>query len=292
MDNIKLREIRNNLDLYIGASENWADSYFVHDAEFKTLLLNKAKLERMFKRYLIDIAPKLIDKIDWTKFTEVTADESDWLDESDYEDATSSARDELNIALASTITAMIVAGILSARIEAPEGIVSKLSQMTTADLTAYIQSAAEKNAGALVTQIDKTTRDRINNAVASAIRDGGSSIQNVKDNLQGIIDNPDRAQLIAHTESVNSYATGRHDYAVDSGAAYHDWETESGKPCPACESCAGDGFIPVGEEFSGGYTTPADSHPDCYCIESFQWEVTDATTGDVIETFDLGDLSP
>ena len=63
MNKIKLRKIRDELDIYLGASENWANSYFEHDEQFKNLLKNKAKLERLFKNYFHNIAPKLINKI-------------------------------------------------------------------------------------------------------------------------------------------------------------------------------------------------------------------------------------
>lgn len=273
----KLREIRDATDIYIGASENWADTYFIHDEQFKTLLLNKAKLERLFNQYFHRIAPKLIDKVKWDKYEKIIADETEqeWLTSTDFNTAVSADSTDLQLLLVDVLTAIIIAGILSSKEDAPkevQALKTKLNQMGNKDLSAYIEESSKAHSADLVTKIDETTRQRINNTVTNGAKTG-QSIQELKNSLSDVIDNPKRAELIAHTESVNAYSTGRRDYATDSGAKTHVWETQSHKPCPLCVACANAGEVPIDQPFANGWYSPADAHPDDYCVVTYNYNV-------------------
>lgn len=273
----KLREIRDETDIYIGASENWADTYFIHDAQFKTLLLNKAKLERLFNQYFHRIAPKLINKIKWDKYEKITADETEqeWITNTDFDTAISADSDDLQLLLVDVITAIAIAGILSSKEDAPkevQALKTKLNQMGNKDLSVYIEETSRSYSADLVTKIDDVTRQRINTTVTNGFNTG-QSIEELKKSLLDVIDNPKRAGLIAHTESVNAYSKGRRDYATDSGATTHTWETQSRKPCPLCIACANAGEIPINEPFANGWYSPADAHPDDYCVVIYHYNV-------------------
>ena len=102
-------------------------------------------------------------------------------------------------------------------------------KVPTATLSARITKSAQKYAGDLITNINQTTRDRINNLVNEALRDGLTQ-EEAAQLLNDVLNDPARAEMIAHTETVSAYSRGRADYADESGAIAKIWHTQSGKP--------------------------------------------------------------
>jgi hypothetical protein len=65
----KLKKIREQLDVFITGSDlPWAKEYTNDGEHFENLLKNASKLERNVKKYFKQLAPKIIDKIDWDKY--------------------------------------------------------------------------------------------------------------------------------------------------------------------------------------------------------------------------------
>jgi uncharacterized protein with gpF-like domain len=142
-------------------------------------------------------------------------------------------------------------------------------------LTQRILDQAQKKAGSLVTEINQTTKDRINQAISKGL-DKGWSVDQMKnyllhpdDGTRPIINDEYRAELISRTESVGAYSRGRDDSANEWGATGKIWETQSGNPCPDCQECEDDGEIPFDDSFGPGWDTPDDSHPGCFCIVTY-----------------------
>lgn len=86
--------------------------------------------------------------------------------------------------------------------------------------------------------------------------------------LVGIINNPVRAEMIAQTESVNSWSLGQVSYVRETGARTKVWEALAG----ACTLCAPFGGIKMelDDEFPGGVLRPA-RHPLCRCSVCFEY---------------------
>ena len=52
--------------------------------------------------------------------------------------------------------------------------------------------------------------------------------------MQAIINNPVRAEMIAQTESVNSWSMGQYNYAAETGAKKKIWESLAGACTKKC----------------------------------------------------------
>jgi hypothetical protein len=174
--------------------------------------------------------------------------------------------DGLVIELNTVLSDIGIAGIKSLYDEAPV-------KLPTSSLSEQIQKSTKDYAAELVTGINETTRDRINNAMTMGI-DKGLSVDDMKQYLidNNIINDSYRAEMIARTESVSAYSRGRDSYAKESGATSHFWETQSGKPCSDCQESENDGEIPINQAFSSGWDSPDDSHPNCQCIVSYGYD--------------------
>ena len=268
----KLIKVREKLDIFVkGAEIDWAKEYASHGEHFENLLSLMSKLERNVKKYFKQVEPDLIAKVDWAKYEKKLAADSgnDFLVDVNFED---DGFDDIFINFTTTVVTDIqLAGMMSLYATASV-------QIDTGTLSEAITISAQKYVGKLVTKINETTRDRINQSINDSLELGLTK----EDAAQALIDNniindPYRAELIAHTESVGAYSRGRQDYAEASGAIGKTWHTQSGKPCEDCQDCEGEGQIDVTDSFGPeGWDTPDDSHPNCYCVLEYVYpEETD-----------------
>ncbi len=116
----------------------------------------------------------------------------------------------------------------------------------------------------VATDIDKTTIDRVSNAVADTYGNGGSYddvVKSIKDTFSGFTDT--RAEMIAQTELNDAYSQGQLQFARETGAEGKSWEPD-GEACPICMANVEDGVIPIDEDFSEGEDAPP-QHVNCDC---------------------------
>ena len=258
----KLIRARAELDVFIkGAEIDWAKEYTNDGEHFKNLLKWVGEAERNIKKYFQQIAPKIQKQIDWEKYTSKLAGEydDDWMVSVDFVD---DGYDDtfINLML-KPITQAQLAGMMALAQSAPV-------KIPTATLSAKITKSAQQYAGKLITNIDETTRDRINNLVNEALKEGLTQ-EEAAQLLNDVLNDPARAEMIAHTETVSAYSRGRADYANESGAIGKIWHTQSGKPCEDCSDCEGDGQVDIADGFGPGWDSPDDSHPNCYCYVEY-----------------------
>lgn len=132
---------------------------------------------------------------------------------------------------------------------------------------------AKKHAAELVTDITKTTRELIRDEVVAAFKEGTTPAQ-LADILEQIIDDEDRAELIANTESMLAANNGQRqawNQAVDKGLLEGDEKREwiaTGDDllCDECEELDG-----KTTNLKGDYPDPGGDgpplHPRCRCSE-------------------------
>jgi hypothetical protein len=132
---------------------------------------------------------------------------------------------------------------------------------------------AMKRSGDLISDVSKTTRDRIREAIVNGFS-LKMDVDEVAREIDDIIDDPVRAELIARTETMSAANAGQReawDQAVDKGFLSGDEKqvwivTPDDTLCPICESMdgqketLGDPFDVDGQEIDG---PPA--HPNCRC---------------------------
>lgn len=125
---------------------------------------------------------------------------------------------------------------------------------------------AKKYSAELVTDITETTRKRIRAAVAEF-----KAPRELAKEIRKIVKDPDRALLIARTESIRAAHAGQRmawkraqEKGHISDAAKQVWiMTEDEKACPQCEALDGEETA-LGEYFDGDIEMPP-AHPRCRC---------------------------
>ena len=117
-----------------------------------------------------------------------------------------------------------------------------------------------QRAGVTIKGINDTTQNRI----YTAIRDGvanGDAHDSITTAVNAIVDDPDRADIIATTETNRAYQLAAQDVAAGNGAIGFNWITDS-DPCPECIELESANPHDISE------LVPPD-HPNCPCDTKF-----------------------
>lgn len=257
MDRAKLLEARHYLNIGVRASEAWQPSYTRNRKTFKALLAQEAELENQVSEYLYQASERAPSYVDWKRMPApvkatagpvVNIDDPAW----EYEQTL------LTRAIIDAITELIATGGQAG--ELTYGIDIGMST-----LHEDVMTAARTQVAQLVSQVTNTTRDLIRKSIAQSI-DAGEDVNASIERLKNVVNNPVRAELIARTESVNSYQTGLATFARKTGAERKQWECLVGA-CVICEPLNGV-TIDIDELFALGNGTRVDrptAHVRCRC---------------------------
>jgi hypothetical protein len=255
MDRKKLLSARAELSAGLRASEDWQPSYQSNPRLFKTLLSYEAQLENDVAEYFHSLSDRAVFFVDWTQLprplmADATPGKSDpvW----DAEQA------QLQAAIIDVITSLLATGA-----QAGEATYGFAAGLTTLDED--IMKAARNLTSTLVSGVTDTTRDLIRESIQQSIA-RGEDIDAAKARIMKVINNPVRAEMIAHTESVNSYQLGLSHYSKKTGALRKEWEALP-RACPICSPLAGK-IVGINEQFELGDGTLIDhpsAHPRCRC---------------------------
>lgn len=257
MDRAKLLEARHYLHIGVRASEAWQPSYTRNRKTFRALLAQEAELENQVSEYLYQASERAPSYVDWKRMpapVKATAgpvinnDDPAW----EYEQTL------LTRAIIDAITELIATGGQAG--ELTYGIDIGMST-----LHEDVMTAARTQVAQLVSQVTNTTRDLIRKSIAQSI-DAGEDITKSVERLKNVVNNPVRAELIARTESVNSYQTGLATFAGKTGAVSKEWECLIGA-CPICSPLNGV-VVGIDDQFTLGNGVKVDrpaGHPACRC---------------------------
>ena len=124
---------------------------------------------------------------------------------------------------------------------------------------------AENSLSKLTGDIDRTSVERLQDALATAWDKGGdydsmvSAITNTFDDFSET-----RAAMIAQTEANDAYSYGRHETAAELEMTEKEWDPD-GEACEEiCQPNADAGWIPIDDDFPSGDDMPT-AHPRCDC---------------------------
>lgn len=119
--------------------------------------------------------------------------------------------------------------------------------------------------------ITETTREDIRDLVEKAFTEGMSP-DDLSTAIEDLIDDPDRADMIARTELADAQSEADLEAARESGVVSgKEWLIGDGDACPICEDNADAGVIGIDEDFPSGDEAPT-AHPGCRCAVSFSVE--------------------
>jgi hypothetical protein len=130
------------------------------------------------------------------------------------------------------------------------------------EMTRYLQAnSLEKLTG----DFSDRTKQRLRNAIAKTIREGGTSddiVHTIRDTVDEFSEK--RAEMIAQTEVNDAYSFGRDGLARSAGLEEKSWIVESDNPCIVCIENEAEGWIPIDQNFPSGDSFPT-AHPLCAC---------------------------
>lgn len=258
------------------ASENWSNGYDKAPMQHAQLLKVDARLERKILQFFKDVAKQSDSFINWYAYDYakrgVTASRVDAYDVSVIVDDTAVAGTDNtfitvvfeDIALATALGSQAGEVIY----DIPLGI-----SPTDADIQRIAHQHVAKLVGKRITNdgslIDNPSADyRISDKTRADIRQSiqtsinlGEDVQAASARLQDTIKNigKSRAQIIANTETVNSYNAGLVDFGTKSKAIGKEWEDNNADDI--CAQYASLGPIPFSQTYDGldGPT----AHPNC-----------------------------
>lgn len=200
-----LRGIVTDLDEFIQCAdtEHFPDSYKKDPATFAVLLKIERKLETAAKEYLKELAEqRATGYVNWTLFTEEAA-KNKKAGEFDYIINDASAAIEAHILL-QKLYDLIYSGAENGA-QAAINIYHPAMQFDT--LQEIVEDAARQYSSTLVSGVSDTTRNLLRSSIATSIK-LGETMEQAKARIQNTINNPVRAEMIAKSESTNSYGLG------------------------------------------------------------------------------------
>ncbi|MGW6120451.1 hypothetical protein ACWFRF_15520 [Nocardia sp. NPDC055165] len=248
----KLLKARRQLRVALLASEDWQDSYRKDPKTFKALINSESALEQSVAEYFYEQSLRIDRFVAWHELpapVRATAgpvannDDPVWRDEEAL----------LTSAVMDLVAELVATGAIAG--ESIYGIPMGFSTLDEA-----IMLAARTQVGTLVSNVTVTTRDRIRESIQLSIK-AGEDINAARDRILKVVNNPVRAEMIAATESVNSYQTGLKGYAVVTGAISKTWDGLAGA-CKLCAPLIGQ-TIPINGLFKLSNGLEVD-HPSCH----------------------------
>ena len=115
--------------------------------------------------------------------------------------------------------------------------------------------------GVTIQGINRTTLDRIGTILGRAVAKGETPAS-VREELEDLLDDSDRALTIAQTEMSSAVSVASRELYEESGAELIEWIVAD--PCDLCQENADVSPIGIGDVFPSGDTEPP-AHPNCVC---------------------------
>ena len=270
------------------AAEEWAPGYTNAPEQHAALIKQMAHLQLLVLKYFRGLAKEAYRLVNWYEYSAAVAEQQRHflagagvqaynIDIVVNHDAVSQQDQAFIKIVFDTVAAVQSLGVDSMETEykAPIGLNSTsaiIQQLTTRQLANLVGMKVQKD-GTIVPNpnpaynIDETTRGRIAQSIKTSIRLGEDHTAAVK-RLQKVITDPERADMIAQTETVRAYAQGRAIYARQSNAT-GKYNTDR-NATDVCADNTAEGTIPVEEDFvSGDPNEPF--HPRCRCLVTYVW---------------------
>lgn len=265
----ELERIYQELDFFVQAadSEAWPDSITRNRKAFNALVKLQRNMEKATAQYLDGLAERAPQFVNWTVYQERMRKAGKQADELTVSVNATLMEAERKILL-KVLFDFIVEGEMIAGRAAASNYRLPISDL---DLAAAVQREAINYSANLVKGITNTTRDAIRTSVGASL-ELGENITEATARLQSVIDNPARAAMISHTESVNSWGAGINTFGKTTGAKGKVWDSViDDKTSPICvelERLYGEPkkAIPVDEPYKSSYVGEIDSpgaHPWC-----------------------------
>lgn len=231
--------------------EQFHDDYKKNKEIFRKVVASDIKLEKRLKSYFKTLSKKVRDEMDWYTYNRRVANIVD--------DMVTVSWDEEELIVKVLLTDSLIQAINAG------GELTQLDTLIDIGWTSKDPAMIEflnKYTLKLAGKLTDTTKDSIKQALLTSLQN--KELQaDATERIMGIIDNPVRAKMIAHTESIRAFSAGRLEVARQVGAEAKEWSAVGGA-CPICAPMNGE-KVALDKSFKGGYFVPP-AHPNCRCI--------------------------
>lgn len=293
------------------AAEKWAPTYARAPIQHAALIKQTIKLQRLTMLWLRDYAERAPQMIDWYAYARAVIEQQHALRASEKgqieaynvdviinQNAAANEDQQFIKVVFDTVATIQALGADSMETEfgipisltSTSAIIQDLTTGQLANLVGMKIVDRGKPTEHLIQnpdpvfQIDETTRKKIAQSIKKSIQLGKNQKEAAQD-LVKFVGDAKRAEMIAYTESVRAYATGRKEYASQSGAVAKRWYDSNATDI--CADNTAQGWIAFDEDFlSGDEMEPAHIYCKCNTIYSYD-------KGDLEEAgLDSGDDAP
>lgn len=267
----------------IKAAESWSKEYKRDPQTHSDLIIVEAKMERLLRRYFINLADRVVAQYIRWPYYEIRMREIQAADDFNVEvivDDENFGKDHTESFI--EVIYKPIEDAVTVGTTASQNIYGR-SLLPGNSVKQVIQQTAKQEVGALVGKkvkdgilidnpnakyrVTDTTRGNIVESIKTSLSLGEDQ-KSAAARLRSVIADPDRAELIAQTEAVNGYQGGMRNYAKAAGAVAKEWQNVGATDF--CRTNTEDGVIPIDEKHSSGHYAPA-AHPRCRCSERYIW---------------------
>ena len=247
----QIRQAYHQLDRFIQAAEGeqYPDSITADKKSFAKLLALEASWERAMSVYLKGLAERVPTFINWAEYRRRTIQADELV-----VTATAVVMEEENKILLNVLFDFVAEG---ESIGAEAGTRFYNVPINQLDLQAAIQREARKHAASLAKGLNKTTLKAVRSSIEASI-ELGEDIETATKRVQKLVNDPQRANMIARTEAVNSYGQGIDTFGHQTGAKAH-W----------LDVVFDDRTSPICTELSNKYGNPNKAIP---LSKAFKWQ--------------------
>lgn len=283
------------LSALIRATEDWSSEYAKDPTSHAKLLRTEARMQVDLTKFFRDIAKDLPRYIDWhaystdlraattQKFAAGEQQQSQYNVDVIVRDVPTDRYDGTFIKVVFeelAIMTAIGAQAGEAIYGVPLGIQSTdaiIQQLTTQHVANLVGKKLLKD-GSIVDNPKATYRisDKTRTDIAQSVKTSlnlGETVDEATARLQKVIANPNRAKIIAQTESVNTYQAGLYEFGAQSGAVGKEWQDVGA--VDVCADYAAEGPVPFDYLYGGTLTGPT-AHTRCRCgqrlIYQAEWD--------------------
>lgn len=308
----KLELELEQLSVLIKASEAWGPDYQKDPETHAKLIKLNASIERKMRDYFRGLKDRVVNQyINWPAYhAEILKNQAKQaaskkpvpdIDIQIFDPASMNPEDDL---FSQAIHDSVLAGVT---IGAQAGQKIYGMDLGLGPASQAIQQAAQTRVAELVgkkvlkdgTVVDNpnpkfsvtdTTVEEIRQAISTSLG-MNESMTDAQSRVADIVGDPNRAQTIAATESVNAYNSGMLTFGDQSGATGKEWNT-NGATDEICPDNADASPLAIDDTFPSGDDAPP-AHPNCNCSMRLLYsnEYPDDGSGDSSSQDDLTDDS-
>jgi hypothetical protein len=250
----QLRAIESEVETFLfkqqgNYGEPWHPLYKKNRKLFKKLISQEVEFKRSLMRFFKDQSARAyrLVNLHLVKFDEA----SDLLNDDEWDDDVVTLSATISINLDNVFNV----GVMSAEEE--------LGNRVDLDSTDTEQARfLRKYSLKLAQDINDVTQERVKEQIQTSLQHNETR-QQMADRINTVINNPKRALMIAQTESIRAFASGRLAAGKRMGAQTKLWLT-NGAIDEICVGAQEQGEVGIDDSFNNGLEGPP-GHPNCRC---------------------------